>query len=291
MERQSRAYLYAAVAVLLWSTVATAFKIALRTQSPAQLLLTASLASATALLIILAAQGKLGLLRRATRRDWLRSAGMGLLNPFVYYLILFKAYSLLPGQEAQPLNFTWAIVMALLSVPLLGQRLRPASLLALLVGFAGVYVIATRGDLLAFRFTHPLGVSLALGSSVLWALYWILNLRDGRDEVLALLMGFLFGSAYILIFCLATGQVVAPSVPGLLGGIYVGLFEMGLTFAIWMGALRLSRTTAQVANLIYLAPFLSLVLLHWVVGEAIYPSSVAGLALIVAGIGIQKRLG
>jgi len=71
----------------------------------------------------------------------------------------------------------------------------------------------------------------------------------------------------------------------------VGLFEMGLTFAIWMGALRLSRTTAQVANLIYLAPFLSLVLLHWVVGEAIYPSSVAGLALIVAGIGIQKRLG
>mgnify|MGYP001769320393 CR=1 FL=1 len=35
----------------------------------------------------------------------------------------------------------------------------------------------------------------------------------------------------------------------------------------------------------------SLVLLHYVAGEEIYVSSVGGLALIIAGIVVQKRLG
>ncbi len=79
--------------------------------------------------------------------------------------------------------------------------------------------------------------------------------------------------------------------PGSLGAIYVGLFEMGITFLIWLKALSFSRTTAQVANLILLSPFLSLALLNLVVGEEIYISSGVGLMLIVAGIVIQKKAG
>ena len=42
---------------------------------------------------------------------------------------------------------------------------------------------------------------------------------------------------------------------------------MGVTFVLWMRALSLSRTTAQVSNLVYLAPFLSLVLINVIVGR------------------------
>jgi drug/metabolite transporter (DMT)-like permease len=49
----------------------------------------------------------------------------------------------------------------------------------------------------------------------------------------------------------------------------------------------LSRTAAQVSNLIYLTPFLSLVVVHFAVGEEIFPSTVAGLVLIIGGILIQ----
>ncbi len=287
--QQTRATLLGLTAVAFWSTVASAFKIALRHTGPPQLLLWAALASALTLGILLAAQGRWRQVRRTTGPELLRSAALGMLNPFLYYLILFKAYSLLPGQEAQPLNFTWGIVLPLLSIPLLGQRIRPASLLALLVSFGGVYIIATRGDLAAMRFTDPLGVSLALGSSVLWALYWIFNVRDPRDEVIKLFLNFAFGFVFTLIFVILTGQGRMPEPGALLGGAYVGLFEMGLTFFLWLKALRLSRTTAQMANLIFLAPFVSLVLLHLVAGEEIFPSSVVGLALIVAGILLQKR--
>ena len=64
---------------------------------------------------------------------------------------------------------------------------------------------------------------------------------------------------------------------------------MGLTFVLWISALRLSRNTAQVSGLIFLAPFLSLVWIHQVLGEAIHPSTLVGLVLIVGGIILVQR--
>jgi len=43
-----------------------------------------------------------------------------------------------------------------------------------------------------------------------------------------------------------------------------------------------------VSNLIFLSPFLALFFIHFLVGETILPSTVAGLFLIVAGIGLQQ---
>ncbi|MFH1144138.1 MAG: DMT family transporter [Candidatus Eisenbacteria bacterium] len=289
MDRQTRAYAYALLAVLFWSTVASAFELSLRSLSPVRLLLYSSAASALILGGVLALQRRFFLFSTYSARDYLRSALLGLLNPFLYYLVLFKAYALLPGQEAQPLNYTWALALALLSVPLLRQRIRPASLLAILISLAGVLVISTRGRILALQFTDPVGVSLALGSSILWALFWIFNMRDRRDETAKLFLCCACGFVFVLGYALLTGEARWPDATGLAAGAYVGFFEMGITFVVWLKALGFSRTTAQVSNLVFLSPFVSLVLLHYVVGEEIYASSVAGLALIIAGIIIQKR--
>ncbi|MBD3163381.1 MAG: EamA family transporter [Candidatus Eisenbacteria bacterium] len=281
---------YGLTAVLFWSTVASAFKLTLRLVEPGELLLWSSAASTLVLGLVVTIRGGAGAVWHASRRDWGRSAALGLLNPFLYYLVLFQAYDRLPGQEAQPLNYTWGIVLPLLSVPLLKQRIRPAVFLAILVSFAGVVVIATRGDLASFRLTDPLGVSLAVGSSLFWSLYWIFNLRDPREESVKLFGNFVFGTLYVLVFLGATGSLRPPSLAGLLGCLYIGLFEMGLTFVVWLKALSLARSTAQVANLIFLAPFLSLVLLHHVAGERISPSSGIGLTLIIGGILLQRRV-
>ena len=50
----------------------------------------------------------MGELCRLSRRDWQQSLLPGLLNPCLYYLVLFKAYELLPAQQAQALNYSWA---------------------------------------------------------------------------------------------------------------------------------------------------------------------------------------
>lgn len=288
MTRQSQATLYAVSSVLLWSTVATAFKLTLRYLDTVQMLLFSSVVSVLVLFIVLVSQGKLGTLGTWGGREILRSAVLGFLNPFLYYLVLFKAYSLLPAQQAQPLNYTWPITLTLLSIPLLKQKVKARSIVAILVSFAGVLVICTEGHLASLRVQSPLGVGLAIGSSVIWAVYWILNMRDGREAVAKLFSSFCFGALYVLILALALGRLTVPTMRAAVGSAYVGLFEMGFTFVLWLKALRLSRTTAQVSILIYLSPFVSLVFIHFFVGEAILPATIVGLVLIVAGIAIQQ---
>lgn len=288
MDQQRKAYLYAAATVLLWSTVASAFKLSLHHVTPLQLLFYANVVSIFVLFLVLVAQNKLPLLVRYSRRDLLRCALLGALNPFLYYIVLFKAYDLLPAQEAQPLNYTWAITLAILSIPLLKQRLGPKELAAIFVSYFGVVVISTHGDVLSLRFSNTFGVALALGSTVIWALYWIYNTKDKNDPVASLFLNFVFGFPLVALATAFYSGLTVASVPGLLGAAYVGVFEMGITFVLWLKALRLSSSTAKVSTLIFFSPFLSLVFIHFLVGEEILVSTIVGLAFIVAGNVLQQ---
>ena len=75
---------------------------------------------------------------------------------------------------------------------------------------------------------------------------------------------------------------------GLGAGVYVGLFEMGIAFVLWQLAVHRVSRTAKVSNLIFLSPPVSLLLLFLVVGEPILPSTLVGLVLILAGLGLQQ---
>jgi len=288
MEKQTRAYLCASAAVLFWAASASAFKISLGYIDVVSLLFYASITSTCAFFIYILISNRLSLLKALSRKDYLYSALLGFLNPFLYYAVLFKAYSILPAQEAQPLNFVWPITLVLLSIPLLKQKIRSKDILATFISFVGVFVISTRGDILGFKFTNTFGVSLATGSSIIWALFWIYNVRDKRDEVVRLFLNFAFGSVLTFLLMVLLGGVHIPKLPGLLGAVYVGLFEMGITFLLWLKALKLSKTTAHVTNLIYMVPFLSLVLISFTVGEKILPSTLVGLIFIVGGIILQR---
>ncbi|WP_139800807.1 DMT family transporter [Geothermobacter hydrogeniphilus] len=288
MKNQRRAMFYGLAAVLLWSTVASAFKLSLRYLEPAHLLLYSGAFSTLLLGGILVVQGKLGRIFHCSRREYGMSLLLGLLNPFLYYLVLFKAYDLLPAQQAQPLNYTWAITLSLLAIPLLGQKFKGQEFVALLLSYAGVVVISTEGDILGLNFTEPLGVVLALVSTVIWSLYWIFNTRDQRDPVVALLVNFLFSFPFVLGYSLLFTDLRMPPLPGLLGAAYVGTFEMGFCFVLWLLAMRYAESTARISNLIFISPFLSLVLIHFLVGERILPATLVGLVLIVAGLLVQQ---
>lgn len=288
MTSQQKAYLYGLGAVLAWSTVATAFKISLQHLSPAQLVLYASAFSLLSLLSILAWQGRLGELLPTLRRHWRRSLLLGAVNPFAYYLILFQAYDLLPAQEAQAINYTWALTMTLLAIPVLKQKPRPQDALAALVCYAGVLVIATRGQPLALEFSNLAGVGYALVSTVLWAGYWLFNTRDRREPVLGLTLNFLFALPLAWLWCLGHGELGAVAWQGIAGAAYVGALEMGFTFVLWLAAMKLTSSTARIANLIFLAPLLSLLLIYLLIGEQILPSTLNGLALILGGLILQK---
>lgn len=288
MTKQSKAYLYGLTAVFFWSTVSTAFKLSLTYLSSAQLLLLACVFSSVVLGSVLVIQGRFHLVFQLGKKDYLASVLFGALNPLVYYLVLFRAYELLPAQEAQTINYTWALTMTLLAVPLLGHKLTLKDIAAAIICYSGVLILATKGDVLGLNFTSLTGVGLALFSTILWALYWIMNTRDQRDPVVGLFLNFMCALPLVLIYCAFYGELKRVPWQGVLGAAYVGVFEMGLTFVLWLSAMKLTNSTAKISNLIFIAPFLALIFISTLLGEEILPSTLYGLAFILSGLVLQQ---
>ncbi|MBZ2168580.1 DMT family transporter [Marinobacter sp. F4216] len=289
MTNQKQAMLFGLGTVLLWSTVATAFKLALMDLAPVQLLLIACASSVLVLGVILLVQGRWHLVFKLRKRQYLQSFGMGLINPCLYYLVLFAAFDRLPAQEAQPLNYTWALVLTYLSVPFLGHKLRRVDIVAGLICYAGVVVIATRGAVTSLSFSNPFGVGLALGSTVIWASYWILATRDQRDPVVGLFLNFLFALPVIALICGLTEGIQFHPMASVGAAVYVGVFEMGVAFVLWSYAMKKAENTSKVSNLIFISPFLSLVFIYFILGEEILPSTYIGLVMIMGGLWLQQR--
>jgi drug/metabolite transporter (DMT)-like permease len=290
MDKKNKSYLYALLAIFFWATVPTAFKFSLNELAILHMLTIASVTSAMVLFFILLAERKLSKLRNSSPKELINSALLGLINPFLYYLILLKAYQLLPAQVAQPLNMIWPIILVFLSVPILKQKIETRSFVALFISFIGVYIISSQGKLFNPGHADIKGVLLATGSSVFWALYFILNVRDKRDESVKLFLNFMFGSLYLIAAIIITGKwPVYAGFKGIALSVYIGLFEMGITFFLWLKALQISVTTDKVSNLVYLAPFLSLIFVHFILHEPVFLTTPAGLLLIVSGIFIQNR--
>ncbi|HPN37582.1 MAG TPA: EamA family transporter [Melioribacteraceae bacterium] len=284
---KTKSVIFSVSAVLLWSTVATAFKITLEGMSFAQLLFYSSFFSTIVLFIIAMTTKKERIRKEFTGKNFTKNIVLGALNPFLYYLVLFKAYSLLPAQQAQPLNYTWPIAIAVFSVIFLKQKLSVRTVVGLIIAFLGVYLIASKGNIFAFDISDTWGIILAVGSSIIWAAFWTLNLLDKRDNSIKLFGGFYFGTIlsgiYILFF-----DTFKVNYYYLFGALYIGLFEMGITFFLWMKGMEFSKDKAKTSTLAYLSPFISFLFISLILKEQILISSIIGLIFIIGGIIYQQ---
>ena len=288
LKNQNKAYVFAGIAIFFWSTVASAFKLSLEHLEPIQLVFYSTLFSVCVLFVILIYQGKAHLIKRFSRADLLRCALLGLLNPCLYYIILFQGYDALPAQEAMVINFSWPVMMVILSIPILKQSIDIKSFLSIILCYIGVIAIATGGDLFSLSFNSPKGVFYMLLSTVIWSLFWLFNTKNKNDPLTSLFLIFLFSSPIIFLIMYITDAFVIPSIEGLMGSIYIGFFEMGISIILWQSALKISTTVSRVASLVFITPFMSLVVLYLVLGEKILASTFFGLILICAGLILQK---
>ena len=201
---------------------------------------------------------------------------------------MFKAYDLLPAQEAQAINYTWALMLAFLSVIFLKQKLTVKDIFAGIICYFGVLIISTKGEPFSLNFSNIDGVLLALLSTVLWSMYWIINTKQKADPIVGLFSNFLVSLPIIIIYFLLTQPLVMPDIKGILAASYVGFFEMGITFLFWLKAMQSASSTAKIANLIFISPFLSLIFIYFIVGEQIFISTLIGLTVIILGLILQQ---
>ena len=283
--RETQAILFGLAAVALWSTVATAFKLGLEFLTPIQLLWLGSVFSLGffSLTKLFIAPTPL------TRTLYFRAGLLGLMNPFAYYLILFEAYDRLPAQIAQPLNYTWGITLAILAIPLLKQRLSPKALLGIGISYVGVAILVTRGASVGIGTFDLGGITLALLSTLLWSLYWLATIRLDCHPATLMLIGFAVATPTIGLLCWFTDGLPPLTLRTLSVGVWIGLFEMGITFLLWQKALALTRHVAKISQLIFLSPFISLLLIDQILGEPVHSSAIVSLGLIVLGVALVNK--
>ena len=112
---------------------------------------------------------------------------------------------------------------------------------------------------------------------------------DLGDPLLRLFVAFAGALPASAIACGLLAGFDIPVGRGLLGAVWSGVFEMGLSFFFWQRALALSVNAARVSNVVFATPFLALLPIALVLGEPIAPSTLPGLVLILGGLAVQQR--
>ena len=285
MKKNTHSILLALAAVLSWSTVATAFKVALTYLTHFEMLLIASLTSVLIFTIVLTFQHKWELVKQLNGKQWKELAFQGFLNPAAYYLILFKAYDMLPAQVAQPVNYAWPIVLLVLLAVFAKQPIPSKKYIGMFISMAGVVMISLGTGQLSGMSVPVTGVLLAAISAFFWAGYWMVNNKHKHsvDAIVSLFGSFVCGSLYLIV-CIPFFGFSVPNLNGLLAGMYVGGFEMAIPFICFGIAMRITSNPTLINQLCYLSPFLSLFFIAMVLHEPIVITTYIGLTLIVAGI-------
>lgn len=281
---------YGLLAIFLWSTVASAFALTLELVSVYQLLCLSSLTSLLALALAMLVTRKWTKLLELRISQWLQLIGLSLLNPILYYICLFSAYDRLKPQIAQSINFSWPLFLALGSTLIGGQGKNRSSLMFMIPSFLGLLLITSQGQSFSGITSNGAGILFAFLSAIIWASYWIISSQINIDALVKLFAVFLVATPILALI----SWLDAPSAwlnynpKAILGSLYIGLFEMGLTFFLWLKALEHSNDKVMLSNLSFLSPTLSLIWIQVILGESISLFTWVGFALILCGNGAPQ---
>ncbi len=190
---------------------------------------------------------------------------------------------------------TSPIFILLLAAPL-GERIRPAQWVGVLVSMTGVVTIASEGDaerLAALSFNR--GDLMALVSMVMWSSYTVLLRRrsDPLDTVELIVMvcgfGLLFVTPWVAVEVLiGTGIYLTPA--GAAAVAYSAIGSLLLAYAGWTYVVtRLGAARAGVT--LHLMPAFGVVLSALFLGEFPAWHHFAGIGLILAGVALSSFRG
>jgi probable blue pigment (indigoidine) exporter len=202
--------------------------------------------------------------RRPDRRWLLRLAVLSVLYASGLFPLLFLAAYLLPGGVASVINSLSPLLVIVLSVPLLGARIRPVQVAAGVLGVAGVALLVLRSD----ARLDPVGLLAMTGAATMMGTATVLTKRWGQPPGMTAvgMTGWTFllaGITLLPITLLAEGlphQLTGRNIGGL---VYLVLISGILAYALWFWGLQ-HLTASSVTFLSLLNPVVAAVL-GWVV--------------------------
>ncbi|WP_369252624.1 EamA family transporter [Geodermatophilus amargosae] len=218
---------------------------------------------------------------------WWKAAVLGVLNMGAFFALLFVAAYRLPGGVAAVLGAAQPLVVAVLAVPLLGERLRRRTLLLGLLGVAGVALIVVTGPVAL----DPVGVLAGLAGTACMGSGVVLTKRWGRPVPVLAFTGWQLAAGGLFLLPLA---LVAEGLPpaltaGQVGGLlYLATVNTALAYVLWLRGVG-ALPTARVSFLGLLSPVVAATAGWVLLGEVLTPLQLAGTALALATVVLAQR--
>jgi len=180
-------YIYAFILILLWATVATVTKMLSDSLTSMQILAGCAFFASLSLIVLTILQKKIKIIRQYTMKDYLNFIILGFIGIFLYSLLLNNAISLLPAQEAFIINYLWPIMIMLFAIFILKEKFNIYKLMALIVSFIGVIIIAAKGNIIEIQFDNLLGVLTAVIAAICYGLFSVLVKKQDYDRTTSMM--------------------------------------------------------------------------------------------------------
>jgi drug/metabolite transporter (DMT)-like permease len=227
-------------------------------------------------------------LPRPSGRQWLSILTIGVLWFGVYNVALNAAERHVDAGTAAMIIQIGPVIVALLAIPLFGERLHRWLVAGMLVGFAGVAVIARGSSTDADA--SLAGVLLVLVAAAMYAVGVLTQkvLLRRLSAVQVVLVMFAMGAVTCLPFSGDLPGIVADGGAELWWIVYLGVLPTAVAFTTW--AYALTHTDAGALSLTtFLVPLIA-TLIAWLTIDEVPPSlTFVGGALAIAGVLMTRR--
>lgn len=220
---------------------------------------------------------------RLTRLQWRATLIFGFCQNAIYLGLNFVAMQWIEASLAAIIASTMPLLVAALGWALFGERIRPLGLLGLALGFGGVALI------MASRLqggAEPLGLALCLVAALALALATLMVRGAASGGNLWIVIGYQMwvGGAVLWILAAAGESWQITVSPHWLAAMAYQIVMPGIVATVlWFGLVgRIGAVKA--ATFHFLNPFFGVATAALLLGEAIRPTDMIGVAIVMAGI-------
>lgn len=280
-------YIYAAVSVLIWSTMAAAVKKMLYDIPNLEALSISSFFAFLFLLIINLINGAVKEMRKYSVKDYGVMSGLGFIGLFLYSALYYYGLAQLSSQEACILNYLWPIMLVIFSCIILKEKLTFTKGIAMLCSFAGIIILSSgNGSFSTGKTTF--GIISCIIAAACYGLFSVLNKKKDYNQNISMMVIWLVVAVCAMISGLITENWVPIKGIQWLGILWIGIATDAVAYLLWALALKGVENTAKIANLAYLTPFLSLVVSAVFLKEKVHLRALIALLFIIGGILLQN---
>lgn len=266
--------------VLLWGLIPVVAKVGQTQLDSQQFLFWSSLVSFLTIFSIALVIGEWRSVLAYHLVDWVKIAGNGLLGTWLYYLLLYRGYQLADGVEVLVTQYTWPVIICVLSVFILKESWNRHITFSVLFGFASVILVLSKGQLDTLQIQQPAAIAWVFVGAFSFALFSVLSKKFHYEPISLTALYFLvatLASGFPVAFC---RQFTMPSDNSLIAVLTNGILVNGVSYLFWLWALK-KADASFVTPFTFATPCISLLYLVLFFDEPFLLVYVFAMALIV----------